>query len=73
MCQKSGNSECLWHLNVPMCLPVCCVGGVLACCQEASISWEKRQAEVRAKVQQEADMNAWTSWWDNMTGGRVGA
>lgn len=40
---------------------------------EASISWEKRQAEVRAKVQQEADMNAWTSWWDNMTGVSAGA
>ena len=32
------------------------------------MAWEKRQAEVRARVQQEADANAWTSWWDNMAG-----
>lgn len=36
--------------------------------QEASIAWEKRQAEVRAKVQQEADRNSWASWWDNVAG-----
>jgi hypothetical protein len=45
-----------------------CVLLTAVCTQEASIAWEKRQAQVRAKVQQEADVNAWTSWWDNMTG-----
>jgi hypothetical protein len=36
--------------------------------QEASISWEKRQAEFRAKLQQQVDANAWTSWFDNLAG-----
>ncbi len=36
--------------------------------QEASIAWEKRQAEVRAKVQQESDANAWNTWWDSVAG-----
>jgi hypothetical protein len=40
------------------------VGGV----QEASISWEKRQAEVRAKLQQDTDAAAWNSWWENLGG-----
>lgn len=45
-----------------------CSRATLGPLQEASIAWEKRQAEVRAKVQQEADANAWSSWWDNVAG-----
>lgn len=36
--------------------------------QEASISWEKRQAQVRAKLQQDTDAAAWNSWWENLGG-----
>lgn len=46
------------------CLPTYPLGAL----QEASIAWEKRQAEVRAKVQQESDANAWATWWDNVAG-----
>jgi hypothetical protein len=38
--------------------------------QEASIAWEKRQAQVRAKVQQESDATAWNNWWANVAGER---
>lgn len=58
-----------------MCLFLCMILCIVTVCfatQEASISWEKRQAEVRAKLQQEADANAWTSWWDNVTGKKGG-
>jgi hypothetical protein len=44
-----------------MCVHACGV-------QEASISWEKRQAEVRAKLQQDKDAAAWNSWWENLGG-----
>lgn len=36
--------------------------------QEASIAWEKRQAQVRAKLQQDTDAAAWNSWWENLGG-----
>jgi hypothetical protein len=36
--------------------------------QEASIAWEKRQAQVRAKLQQDKDAAAWNSWWENLGG-----
>lgn len=68
--QHSACYHSLDHMQATL-LKVCS-----ACClavrdvvpQEASISWEKRQAEVRAKLQQQVDANAWTSWFDNLAG-----
>lgn len=53
------------------CADVCVLPWAHVCAcgvQEASISWEKRQAEVRAKLQQDTDAAAWNSWWENLGG-----
>lgn len=53
-------------------MPAMRVGATCVRVQEASISWEKRQAEVRAKLQQDTDAAAWNSWWENLGGEQCG-
>jgi hypothetical protein len=55
---------------VCVCVCVCvCARARVCTAQEASMSWEKRQAAVRAKVQAEADAAViWNTWFTDVAG-----
>ncbi|KAF6266417.1 hypothetical protein COO60DRAFT_1474816 [Scenedesmus sp. NREL 46B-D3] len=40
---------------------------------EASLAWEKRQASMRAKLEQEEAASAWADWWSTVGGASAGA